>query len=389
MRTHNLLLVFLSLFFLGACTRESKPTRQQAEPALVKSVEIAPVRPQTVEDSFESVGTVKAIRSAMLSSKTVGTIIAIMVKEGDRVKKGQTLIEIDSRDLQAELRAARAALEEANSGVGAAESTVTSARGEKDLAEATFKRYEPLVGKGSVTPHEFDEVSAKQKIADAELNRAEENLRAARARKTAAMAKVSYAETLLGYTKILAPFDGVVTAKSGEMGALASPGTPLITVEQSGSYRLEVQVGESSLANVKMNMTVPVSMSAIKAELTGKVVEIVPAADPQSRTFTIKIELPSHPLLHSGQYGKAHFVEGKTTVLLVPSEAVIQKGQLVGLYVADDSGLARLRLVTTGKSYDDKIEILSGLTAGERIVIRGKERVSDGSRVALPATQTK
>ncbi len=388
MKTHNLLLAVLSLFFfLGACGKESKPTQQQAEP--VRDVEIAPVRAQTVEDSFESVGTVKAIRSAVLSSKTVGTIISVMVKEGERVKKGQILIEIDSRDLQAELQAARAALDEANSAIGAAESTVTSARGEKDLAEATFKRYQPLVGKGSVTPHEFDEVSAKQKIADAELNRAEENLRAARARKAAALAKVSSAETLLGYTKILAPFDGVVTAKSGEMGALASPGVPLITVEQSGSYRLEAQVGESSLASVKMNMTVPVALNAIQTELTGKVVEIVPAADPQSRTFTIKIELPSHPLLHSGQYGKARFVKGKTTVLLVPSQAVVEQGQLVGLYVADDSGLARLRLVTTGKSYGDKIEILSGLTAGERIVIRGKEKVSDGSRVAIPAAPTK
>ncbi len=389
MKAHKLFPAFLALCFLCACAKEDKPTRQQAEPILVRDVELAPVQAQGVEDSFESVGTVKAIRSAVLSSKTVGTVVAIPVKEGDRIKKGQTLVEIDSRDLQAELQAARAALEEANSAIGAAESTVTSARGEKDLAEATFKRYQPLVGKGSVTPHEFDEVSAKQKIADAEFNRAEDNLRAARARKTMAMAKVSSAETLLGYTKIMAPFDGVVTAKPGETGALASPGTPLITVEQTGPYRLEAQVGESSLANVKMNMAVPVSLSSIKAELTGKVVEIVPAADPQSRTFTIKIELPSHPLLHSGQYGRARFVRGKTTALLVPSQAVVEKGQLVGVYVADDSGLARLRLVTTGKSYGDKIEILSGLTAGERIVIRGKERVSDGSRIALPAAQTK
>ncbi len=388
MKMHNVFLVFLLGLFLGACGKESTPV-PQPESRLVTGVEIAPVQPQTVEDSFESVGTVKAIRSAVLSSKITGTIIAVPVREGDRVKKGQALAEIDPRDLRAELQAARAAVEEANSAIGAAESAVTSARGEKDLAESTFKRYQPLVGKGSVTPHEFDEVSAKQKIADAQLNRAEDNLRGARARKAAALAKVSSAETLLGYTKIVSPFDGVVTAKSAETGALASPGAPLLTVEQSGAYRLEAQVGESSLANVKMGMRVPVSLSSINAELTGKVVEIVPAADPQSRTFTVKLELPSHPLLHSGLYGKARFVRGKTTALLVPSAALVEQGQLVGVYVVDDSGLARLRLVTTGKRYDDKLEILSGLTAGERIVIRGTEKVSNGSRVALPPAQTK
>jgi multidrug efflux pump subunit AcrA (membrane-fusion protein) len=321
----------------------------------------------------------------VLSSKTVGTVVAMMAKEGDRVKKGQPLIEIDARDYRAELQAAQAALEEANSAAGAAESAVTSARGQKELAAATFKRYEPLVVKGSVTPQEFDEVSAKHNIAEAELARAEENLRAARARKKLAAAKIASAKTLLSYTKIVAPFDGVVTEKSAEVGALAAPGTPLMIVEQSGPYRLEVQVGETWLAHVKLGMAVRVVIDAINAELSGKVNEIVPAGDPQSRTFTIRIGLPSYSLLHSGLYGKAIFSLGTREVVLVPAAAIIERGQLVGLYTVDDTGLVHLRLVTPGKRHDGKLEVLSGLTPGDRIVVNGTNRVFEGSRIALPA----
>ncbi|HEX9429346.1 MAG TPA: efflux RND transporter periplasmic adaptor subunit, partial [Candidatus Bathyarchaeia archaeon] len=280
----KILLILPLLVFLGGCSRDKETSHAVTEEPVVRDVEVVFVRPEIVEDSFEAVGTVKARHSAVLSSKTVGTVVAVTAKEGDRIKKGQILIEIDNRDLRAELQGTQAALDEANWSIKAAESAVASARGARDLATATFKRYEFLIGRGSVTPQEYDEVSAKYKIADAELQHAEESLRAARARKKQAEAKVAYAETLLSYTKITSPFDGVVTAKNAEVGGLAAPGNPLMTVEQSGLYRLEVQVGESSLADVKLSMAVPVVIDAIKTEFAGKVGEIVPAADPQSRT---------------------------------------------------------------------------------------------------------
>jgi len=373
--------------FLWTCSREKTVSKETAEAPVVRDVQVAWVRPETVEHSFQAVGTVKARMSTALSSKTVGTIVAVMAQEGDRVRKGQILIEIDDRDLRAELQGAQAALEETYSAIGAAESAVVSARGQKELATATLKRYEPLVATGSVTPQEFDEVAAKSKVANAELERAEKNLRSFEARKKQAEAKLSYAQTLLSYSKILSPFDGIVTAKSGEVGVLASPGTPLMTVEQSGLYRLEVQVGESSLARVKLRMAVPVAIDAIDTALTGKVGEIVPAADPQSRTFTIKIELPAHPLLRSGVYGKANFSRGVKQALLVPTEAVIERGQLTGVFVADEQGWIKFRLVKTGKLYGGNIEILSGLSAGDRVVVKGAERIAEGSRVALSAAK--
>jgi membrane fusion protein, multidrug efflux system len=371
----------LCLIFVSTCSKEKQVSKETAEPPAVKNAQVVRVRPESVEDSFEAVGTVKARLSTVLSSKTIGTIVAVLAHESDRVRKGQILIEIDDRDLRAELQAAQAALEEIHSDIGAAQSAVASARGQKELAAATFNRYEPLVAKGSVTPHEFDEVTAKFKVASAELERAEKNLRALEARREQAEAKRSYARTLLSYSKIASPIDGIVTAKSAEVGGLASPGTPLITIEQSGLYRLEAQVGESLLAHVKLNSAVRVIIDAIETPLTGKVGEIVPAADPQSRTFTIKIDLPAHPLLRSGIYGKAAFSRGETQVLLAPIPAVIERGQLTGVFVVGQDGRVGFRLVKTGKRFDDKVEILSGLSAGERVVSKGAERLSDGSRI--------
>jgi multidrug efflux system membrane fusion protein len=379
--------ICLLLALLWGCSRGEKTSRDASERPLVRGVEVAVVRPETVADSLEAVGTVTPEKTTVLSSKAVGTIVAVLVREGDPVKKGQPLIEIDARDYRAEFQGAQAALEEANSAVGAAEAAVISARGQKELAAATFKRYEPLVAKGSVTPHEFDEVNARHNIAAAELARAEDNLQAARARKKSAEAKIAYTQTLLSYTRIVSPFDGVVAAKRVDVGALAAPGAPLMVVEQRGPYRLEAQVGETWLPYVKRAMAVAVVIDAIDAKLAGKVEEILPAGDPQSRTFTIRIALPSHALLRSGLYGKALFPLGTRRAVLVSAASIIERGQLTGLYTVDDAGLVHLRLITPGKRHDGKREVLSGLSPGDRIVVNGTKEVAEGSRVALPAAR--
>src|SRR5512141_681555 len=155
----------------GACSKDRKAVDETAQPALVGNVEIAVVRNESMDDGFASAGTVKAKRSAVLSSRTTGVIVAVNAKEGDRVKRGQTLVEIDGRDIRAELQSAQAGLAEAHSAIAAAAAAMNSARGQNELAAATFKRYDALIAKGSVTAQEFDEVSAKYKVAQAEFER--------------------------------------------------------------------------------------------------------------------------------------------------------------------------------------------------------------------------
>ena len=383
MRTKNFLAILFLLIFWG-CFKGSERSSGKVQSQPVKDVGVKTVQPEPVEDFFEVVGTVRSRKTATLSSKIVGTVTGVLVKEGDKVKKGQILLEIDSRDVRADLQGAEAALEETGAAIKAADAAVTAAKGQREFAAATFHRYESLVNRGSVTPQEYDEASAKYKVANAEVDRAEGNLRALKSKKEQAKAKIDYSRTLLTYTKIAAPFDGLVTAKIAELGIVASPGTPLLTVEETVRYRLETQVGESWLVYIHVGDAVPVSIDSLGGELSGTVAEMAPAADPQSRTFTVKIELPPQPNIHSGLYGKARISSTKRNALLVPVEAVLQRGQLVGLYVADREGLVQLRLITTGKRYNQKVEILSGLISGERVVIRGAEKVSEGSRISAP-----
>jgi RND family efflux transporter MFP subunit len=387
MNYRSLVLVLILPLSAWGCSNESMQTDDARHRRLISGIEISLAQLEAVPDAFDAVGTVRPRLSSVLSSKIVGTVVSVKAQEGSSVRRGQTLIAIDDRDLRADLHAAQAGAEEAAAAIIANRATLAAAEEQKNLAALTYNRYEKLLAGEFIAVQEFDEVKAKYRVAVAEVRRVEELLRASEAKKNEMDARVAYARTLLSYSEITAPYDGLVTAKTTEVGALAAPGVPLMTVEQSGSYRLEVQVGESSVAPVKLGLTVPVTIDALDASLTGKVAEIVPAADPQSRTFTIKIAIPAHPRLRSGIYGKASFSRGDKQVLLVPIQAVVERGQLAGVFVADDGGWIHFRLVKTGKSFGRKLEILSGLNAGERVVTNGAGRLQEGSRIAVATAE--
>jgi RND family efflux transporter MFP subunit len=257
------------------------------------------------------------------------------------------------------------------------------------LAAATLARYQILLERRSVSPQEFDEVKAKHQVAEAEADRAEKVLQMLAAKKSQTVARVDQAKAEIanaqinaGYARIAAPANGVVTARSIEVGATATPGAPLLTIEDDANYRLEAAVEESQLGRIRLNDAALVRIDALgNEELTGKVAEIVPAADPASRSYTVKIALPARRMLRSGLYGVARFATGQRQAILVPRKSVVQRGQLTSVFAVDSSGIARLRLIKTGKSYSDKVEILSGLGEGERIVVDGVASVNDGSRV--------
>jgi RND family efflux transporter MFP subunit len=167
---------------------------------------------------------------------------------------------------------------------------------------------------------------------------------------------------------------------------MAAPGVPLLTIESGTDYRLEAAVQESQINNIHLRDQVRVQIDALgPQELAGTVVEVVPTADPASRTYLVKISIAppdgNQQIIRSGLYGKARFIIGQTQALTIPRKAVVERGQLTSVYVVDQSGVARMRLVKTGKTYTDRVEMLSGLSEGEQIVIDGVEAVSDGSRV--------
>jgi multidrug efflux pump subunit AcrA (membrane-fusion protein) len=389
--------VSAALLVVAACGKKQQVN--VAAPERAEGIKIERIAPASIDDYYEAVGTVRAAVSSVLSARTMGSVIALHVHEGDRVKAGQLLVEIDSREAAAQLQKAQAgqreaeqALEEVERSIRGAESAKAAADAQKQLAASTFARYKSLLDRHSVSPQEFDEVQARNRVAEAEAERAERMLQTLAARRTQVLARIDQAkadsaaaQVYTSYSRVVSPFNGVVTAKQTDIGQTATPGAPLLTVEDDSRFRLEVAVEESRVSTARRGETVPVLIDALgDSTFEGKVDEIVPASDSASRSFTLKISLPAEATKRgakSGMYGKARFSADSRQAILVPAEAITRRGQLVGVYVVDKQGFARLRLITAGKSYNNRVEVLSGLSEGERIVSDASGKISDGVKV--------
>jgi RND family efflux transporter MFP subunit len=357
--------VLVSLTLVG-CTGEHQNV--SAAPETISDVSIVSAQSANILDLIEAVGTLRAAETSQLAAQMMGNIVEIRASEGDRVQRGQVLAVIDDSQ-------PRAALDRAMAANLAAQQEITASESDFTLAEATFKRYQTLFEKKSVSPQEFDEIKARYQASQARREMA-------RAGQAEAKAAVQQARTSLSYTHIVAPFDGLVTEKRADVGALASPGMPIFTVEGLRRYRLEATVNESDLRYVRQGQQVLVLIHALgDRELKGKVVEIVPAADPASRSFLVKVELPSDLALRSGLFGRAQFARGERSALLIPRTAVIERGQLQGIYLLDQNNIVGLRYVTLGKPSAAQVEVLAGLQAGETLISDPGSRELSGKKV--------
>lgn len=334
----------------------------------VRDVSVLALKENTIPDVLEAVGTVRAAQTTDLASQITGNIVEIRVQEGDRVHRGQVLAVIDDS-------AARAAVDRSTAADLAAQQQVVEAGAELTLAESTLKRNEYLYEQRIVSQQVFDESKTRQ---ETELARRD----IAKAGQTQAHAALNEAATLLGYTRIRAPFNGVVTRKKVDSGTLASPGMPILTVEDTRCYRLEVAVNENDVRYARIGERVPIVIEALGGgAVKGKVVQIIPAADPASRAFMVKIELPTDARLRSGVFGRTEFSRGQRQGLLIPRSAVVERGQLQGVFVLDQDKVANLRYVTLGKFSGSEIEVLSGLQRGERFVANPGKRDLNSKRV--------
>jgi RND family efflux transporter MFP subunit len=197
-----------------------------------------------------------------------------------------------------------------------------------------------------------------------------------------AAAGVAEAETMLGYTKVTAPFAGVITRKHADVGDLATPSKPLLDMEDSSGLRLEADVPEAVVGRLKLGDKLPVRISALETELEGVISEIAPAADPNSRTFLVKLDLPGTAGLRAGQFGRVAMPVGETTALRVAGSAVVQRGQMEIIFVVNDRK-AQLRLVKTGKRFGSEVELVSGVSAGEKVVVENTAALVDGQPLTV------
>ena len=368
----NLLpLVSVALFVgagLSGCSHER--AAQPSLPETVRSISVLPAQRAESPDLLEAVGTIRATQTSQLASQTMGNIVELRAHEGDRVQRGQVLAIIDDAQPVA-------AVDRATAAESAAQQEVAASDSDLEFAQSTLTRYQTLYERKSVSPQEFDEVKARYHAALAHRDMT----RAGQAQAKAALAQ---AHTSLAYTRILAPFDGVITEKKADPGMLATPGLPVFTIEGLGHYRLEAAVNENDLRYVQMGEQVSVVVDALTtAQQKGKVVQIVPAADSGSRSFLVKIELPADARLRSGLFGRAQFSRGNRSALLIPQAAVVERGQLQVVYVLDQNRIANLRYVTLGRVAGTAVEVLAGLQEGERLVAEPGELDLAGKRIEV------
>ncbi len=322
---------------LAACSRPGEePGESPGTPA--RPVVVAEAVSRPLWDEEDVVGTVEASQRAVLSAKVTGVIDALNVAPGARVARGTVLATIDAREIKARLDQAIAAQEQAA----------------KD-----FARVEKLLQSGSSTRQDFDAATMRSRTTEAALVEA---------------------RTMLQYTEITAPFDGVVTRKLAEVGDLATPGKPLLEMENSSLLRFECEVPEALVDRISMGSVLRVSVDSAGSVQEGTVSEIAPSASAGSRTFLVKLDLPLEDKLRAGQFGRVRVPVLERPATMVPQAAVVQRGQIESVFVVED-GRARLCLVRTGRTVDGTVEILSGLSGGEKVVTVDAALLTDGMTV--------
>jgi RND family efflux transporter MFP subunit len=268
------------------------------------------------------------------------------------------------------LKGAQDAYREARKGVEAADEN-------RKLQEITYRRYKKLYEEKALTGQEFDQLKTQKRVAEIEYERAKAAL-------SRAEAGVNEAKVYHGFTRLTSPVKGIVTEKKIEVGSMAVPGVPLATVEDNSSYRIEIGADEKLAGRIKIGMAALISVDSLNSDVTGRVTDVVPSVDPMSRSFLVKIGLKTEGL-RNGLYGRVSIPVGRKEALLVPRESLVERGQLTGVYVVGKDEVITYRLIKTGRSYGGKIEVLAGLSSGERVIVKGVESAVDGGLAAATA----
>ena len=328
-------LAFLALA-LGACGGKAPPSTGPAA-ATLASIVVAPVR-TPLERIVD--GTIEAVNQATVSAQTSGRIAEIYYDVNDVVPAGAVIMRLRATEQRAGLQGAEAALTEAQA---------------RDAEAAT--NYQRIA-----------DMYQRRVVSKAQLDQATANRDAAAARLAAAEAGITTAREGVGYTEVRAPYGGVVTKRLVQVGESVSPGTPLMTGLSLKDLRVNTNVPQSIVMQVRRLKMAAVYVSDTR--IAASKITIFPEAATPSSTFRARLDLPSGALdLAPGMYVKVGLVIGDTERLLVPSSALVERSEVNGLYVIDPKGAVSLRYVRTGHRFGDEIEILSGIVAGEKIAL--------------------
>lgn len=331
--------LFISLLLLAGCQAEEKHKQQSVEMPVV-GVRTMTVIAQEGHLQTEVVGTIRPVNQAVIAAKVTGTIEEMPVMLGSAVKAGDLLVKISAGEISAKAVQAQAQLEQ---------------------ARRNLEREKKLLQKNAATAENVKSLEDMYRVAEAVHHGA---------------------VTMLSYTTVTAPFNGVITAKMTNVGDLATPGIPLLHLENNSKLQVEASVPETLVLHILPGDKLTVHIPAAVLDLRGTVAEVAPATDPLSRTATVKINIDSEPQLRSGQFARVIIPGNREKSLFVPSTAIHSFGQMEKIFVISED-MALLRLVRTGIVIGDQTEILAGIEPGDIIAVTNSSILIDRQPVKV------
>jgi RND family efflux transporter MFP subunit len=341
---------------LTSCVNTAYKVKQDSSQKI--KVKVATVGKNDNSTFLTFSGKVKAKSSVELSTKIMGYVDKVYINVGDIVKKGQLLITINNSDLQAKKAQGNARILEAELAL-------------KNVNK-NYKRFKNLFASNSLSQKEMDDMTTNYNIAKARLENANQIN--------------NEINTQFVYANITAPFTGVVTRKNIDRGDLANPGESLISIESPNSFEVITMISETDISQIRKNIEVNVVLKSIKKRVKGSIIEISKSAKNTGGQFLVKIKLLETPqAILSGMFASIQLPVQKNNpikTILIPIDVLVKKGQLSGVYTISQSETALLRWLRLGKRYEDKVEVLSGLSAGEKYIISAEGKLYNGAKIS-------
>jgi multidrug efflux pump subunit AcrA (membrane-fusion protein) len=359
------------------------PQRPAAPESPLTGITLARAETTDLPTSFEAGGVVRARATAVVASRVMAPVARVLVRAGDRVRRGEPLVTLDLQEVAANRTRAEAALASADEMARAAAAERQAAEAAVVLARATYTRIRTLEEKRSATPQELDQATAALRSAEAQLAGAQARADAAGSACQAANAALDAATIAASYGTLTAPFNGVVATRTVDPGSMASPGAPLLTVEDTSSFRLEVALDEARAGVVKVGDRADVELGDTSAapsrRLTAARISEIARIDPASHSFLVKVDLPIDAAVGSGEFGRARFTGPSRHALTIPASSAVRRGQLTFVFAVDRTRRARLQPISPGDTVGDRLEVLAGVHEGDEVVVNPSARLADGA----------
>ncbi len=337
---------------LAGCGGSSSETNEPQHKDV--KVTTGQARSETVPQTVAATGGLEADKSVMVSTRMMGWVREIHVTEGQTVQKGDPLLSIDDSDLRAKKAQAEAGINEAKAVLA--------------NAERMAERFQRLYEEKSVSKQQLDDVLTGRDRAAAGVKMAEAGLREVNVH--------------LSYLDIVAPKSGVVARKMIEEGNMANPGMPLIILEDTGRMKVVAFLGEKDVSEVKAGDMVEVQVTSLPgANFTVPLNRVIQSANPGSRTYDIEAYLDNpNGRMKSGMFARVNVPVGSREAVTVPAEAIIERGQLTGVWTIGEDDAVHLRWVRLGHRVGDRVEVLSGLAGGETLVLSAQAPLAEGDK---------